>query len=276
MVAASSGLTASLTEASPAETRDSAAGELGRVLARLPADARTDSVERCAELARTHESIQGKEERDRIIKAIRLVVQHEQDRAHLIEKNRKKLEDLYRDLDGLVGRPVETLRGMLKGLDLEAPLPDDLEGRVTTTRDAARAEQDRAFVLEAASAALQDLGYSVGEQFRTAVVDEGALLELPHSGQHALRIRERNHQLMFNVVRYDETGARDPVADTRAEESFCSDFDAIRERLRSLGIDLTMLRADPPGSHPVQVMKEAPRQQSSQSRARPALRSRER
>ena len=276
MVASSSGLTAFSDDVPPAEAHDNAAGELGRVLARLPADARTDSVERCAELARTHDRIQRKEERDRILRAIRMVVQNEQDRAHLIEKNRKKLEDLYRDLDGLAGCPVETLRGILNGLDLEAPLPDDLEGRVTTTRDAARAEQDRAFVLEAASAALQDLGYSVGEQFRTAVVDEGALLELPHSGQHALRIRERNRQLMFNVVRHDETGARDPVADTRAEESFCSGFDGMRERLRSLGIDLTMLRADPPGSHPVQVKKEAPRQQSNQSRARLALRRRER
>jgi hypothetical protein len=274
MVASVGSLTASVTTVAPGGAHGQDDTELERVLARLPATARADSVERCTVLANSFTGTRDQRERRQLLAVVRLAVQREQDRERLIEKNRNNLELLYQQLDGLVGRPVETLRGMLKGLPLDEPLPDDLEDRVARTRDTARAEEDRTFVLQAASAALKDLGYSVGEHFRTAVVDDGALVDLPHSDRHALRVRERNHQLMFNIVRYDETGGRDLVADTRAEESFCTDFAGISSKFRELGIDLTMLRADPPGSHPVQVVKEGPRRRALHQTTRPTVRRR--
>jgi hypothetical protein len=233
--------------------------KLTDVLARLPIGAGAEAAARCETLARGFLGTSSPPEKEKILNGIRHLVQIERDRETLITRNRAVIEELYRELDGLNNDTVGTLRGILKGLDPAAALPDGLPGRVAAAKAAAEAERDREFVLATAAKALAELGYAVGEDFRTAVPSSGALVELPHSSLHGLQIRERNQQLMLNVVRFDEAGHRDPLADKDAEESFCRDFAALKDRMRDEGVDLRMVRADAPGRTPMQVLQDTPR-----------------
>jgi hypothetical protein len=229
---------------------------LTRILGRLPADTEPDVVARTDVLARRYLDATSQPEKAKLLDAIRLLVQAEQDRHALVRHNNELLEALYQQLDGLAGDAVTTLRGVIKGLDRTSELPAGLQDRVAAAKSAAEAERDREFVVAAAAKALADLGYSVGEEFRTAVPAAGALLELPHSARHGLQVRERNQQLMLNVVRFDADGERDPLADKDAEESFCQDFAQLKDLLRLDGVDLRMLRADAPGQTEMQVLRD--------------------
>jgi hypothetical protein len=229
---------------------------LTRILGRLPADTTQDVVARCDVLARRYLDATSEPERAKLLDGIRLLVQVEQDRQAVVRRNDELLESLYRELDGVTTEQATTLRGILRGLDRSSELPAGLRDRVSAAKAAAEAERDREFVLAAAAKTLADLGYSVGEDFRTAVPASGALLELPHSSRHGVQVRERNQQLMLNVVRFDADGERDPLADKDAEESFCHDFAQLKDRLRQDGIDLRMLRADAPGQTPMQVLRD--------------------
>lgn len=240
---------------------------LTRILSRLPADTAPDVVARCDVLARRYLDATSQPERAKLLDVIRLLVQVEQDRQVLVRRNNEFLESLYQELDGLTADTVTTLRGVLKGLDRSSELPAGLREQVSAAKAAAEAERDREFVLVAAAKTLADLGYSVGEDFRTAVPASGALLELPHSSRHGLQVRERNQQLMLNVVRFDADGERDPLADKDAEESFCHDFAQLKDRLSLDGIDLRMLRADAPGQTPMQVVRDSSLVQHARQRS---------
>lgn len=250
---------AEAAEAAEAETAQAVA-KLGTVLARLPADAPASLVDRSHALGRAYLSSASPAERANVLDAIRHLVQGEQDRQVRIARNAAVIEALYRELDGLDGERVATLRGRLKGQDLAAALTDGLREEVAAAKAAAEAEQDRQFVLEAAAKALGELGYAVGDDFRTAVPSAGAVLDLPHSARHGLRIRERGRRLELNVVRFDHEGRRDPFADHDAEEAFCRDFAKVKDRMREDGVDLSMLRADAPGQTPMQVLAAPPAQ----------------
>jgi len=248
-----------------------------RVLHRMPLTAAPELIARSEELAEEALRLTGPQAQDRVLSALRFVVQRAQDRARLIEHNSGQIEMLHERLDGLEGTEVERVRGSLRALQLDRSLPDDVETRVTRVVESALAGQDQRYVLTEAQAALADLGYDVEPDFVTMVPHDGALLDLPHTSRHGVMIRARDHQLLVNVVRYDESGQRDPVADTAAEERFCEDFSRLRAALSSRGVDLEMLRSDAPGTTPIQVVRSAPsRVRRQHQKARPhAARTRE-
>ena len=243
-------------------------GSLADVLARLPADAPADIASKCEALAHGYLEASSQSGKAKVLDGIRHLVQVEQDRQARIARNSVIIEKLYQELDGLSNDMVDTLRGVLKGLDRASALPAGLRDRVTAAKAAAEAAQDREFVLATAAKALAELGYAVGEDFRTAVPSSGALVELPHSSRHGVQIRERNQRLQLNVVRFDQDGRRDSPADKDAEESFCRDFAALKDRMREEGVDLRMLRADAPGQTPIQVLRDRSRLRSSARQAR--------
>jgi hypothetical protein len=276
LIAAAGSLTASLKEDvaprrdTPKQTEAPRVEALSRVISRMPSDAEPEALRRCEDLVGAWHRAPGNLQQDQILSAVRLLVQREQDAAHARESNRTRINELYQELDGLGGREVETVRGLLRGLGAAAELPGDIAERVARARDAARAERDRAFVLAVAAQTLKDLGYALADDFVTAVPGDGALVNLPHSPAHGLRVRERDHQLMLNVVRFGEPAQGDPLADVEAETLFCHDFLALRSNFGKVGVNLDMLRADPPGATPMQVVRERPSQAASQQRAAPA------
>jgi hypothetical protein len=230
------------------------ARNLDGIIERLPADASEVSLARCEQLAEAWHAATSDAEREKCRSSIQYLVQQERDRARRRNTQAMKVEALYRQLDGLTGRDVELVRGRLRGVNLEDDLPPDLTGAVDAVRVAAEAERDRDFVLAAASTALSDLGYAIGDDFVTSVPVEGALLPLPGRPRHGLVVRERKHQLQLNVVRFDD-GTRDVIEDTEAEKAFCTDFARMRAELADLGVDLSLLRADAPGQHAMQIVQ---------------------
>jgi hypothetical protein len=255
----------------PAASEPADEAKLAEVLRRLPADAGPEVAGQCERLARSYLSSPSPAERSRVLDSLRFQVQAARDRQARITRNSAAVEALYRELDGLRGEQVDTVRGALKGLDRSADLPGDLRERVAAAKAAAEAERDREFVLTAAAKALSELGYTIGDDFRTAVPSAGAVLEIPNRQRHGVQVRERDKRLQLNVVRFDAAGERDRIADRDAEEAFCRDFDQVKEKLRQEGVDLTMLRADSPGQTPVQVMADERRPRPTSRRAgRPA------
>lgn len=272
-------VTTSLVENTSRSSRtspDASVEEVARLMRRMPLHPTDEGLSRCEALERQWRQATKEAERDQVLTALRLVIQKEQDRARLVDLNRQRVESLYRELDGLAGETVETVRGLLKGLLLDQPLPSDLGDRVRSAQDLATAEQDRSYVLAAASDALSALGYDIDEEFRTAIPSGGTLIDLPHSQNHGLLIRERDQQLLMNIVRYDESGQRDASADTAAEVRFCEDFALLRDALGERGIEIDMRRSDPPGKTPVQVVKRAANRGRNRQRAkRPIERARD-
>ena len=263
------GISASLPKdsASPDRTGDLGdSDQLTKLLGRLPTDSTADALSRCESLAQQWRRAKRGTDRVRVEDALRLVVQQQRDRADLIGSNGRRVEALYRELDGLKGEAVETLRGLLKGTALDSPIPPGLEERVRQVSVDASGEEDRRFALETVAGIFSELGYKVEDEFVTVVPEEGLLLELPGSRAHGLLVRERGHQLLLNVVRHSEAGPRDPRSDTAAEEHFCKDLAKAQESLAERGVQLDLDRLDPPGKTPVQVLPSV--DQSSQRRRR--------
>ena len=185
--------------------------QLTKLLGRLPSDSTADALSRCESLAQQWRRARRGTDRVRVEDALRLLVQQQRDRGDLIESNRRRIETLYRELDGLKGDAVEKLRGLLKGTTLDNPIPAGLEERVRQVSEDASGEEDRRFALETVAGIFSELGYKVEDEFATVVPEEGLLLELPGSRAHGLLVREREHQLLINVVRHSEAGPRDAL-----------------------------------------------------------------
>jgi len=80
---------------------------------------------------------------------------------------------------------------------------------------------------------------------------------MPNSS-HLLRVRERRGELLFNVVRVDDTGRYSPTEDRHAEEEWCDAFfGTVRSSLQESGIQTSMLRQVDAGRRNVDVMSTA-------------------
>lgn len=276
------GISATLTEIPGSPEGPRSVGDLANpeqminLLARLPANSTAGAVARCESLQQQWRQAKREADRERVLDALRLEVQQQRDRSDLIDANRRRIEALYRELDGLQGEAVETLRGLLRGTALDGPIPADLEERVQRVSEDANREEDRRFVLETVAGIFSELGYKVDDEFGTVVQRQGLLLGLPGSRAHGLLVRERGHRLLLNVVRQSAAGPRDARSDTAAEEHFCRDLPRMQEELAARGVELKMDRLDPPGTTPVQILSSPSRSEQRPRTQRPKERERDR
>jgi hypothetical protein len=128
---------------------------------------------------------------------------------------------------------------------------------VKAARASAIREQDRIFALDATRTVLEELGYELGEDFVTVVASsEGVLLPLAVSPEHGVRVRERSGELMFNVVRFDESGGTNQAQDVTAAAAFCEGFAEIVEHVGSHGVELKRVVHFDPGSGHLEVRAE--------------------
>lgn len=226
-----------------------------RVIARLPGDVPTDIVAACERLVADISSAESSTRGDVLVTALRAEVQAARDRSEMVSGNREAIERLYRELDGLEGADVSTLRGDLRGLPLDTPLPEDLAARVARVREAAVREQDRRFALQVTRDVLEEQGYALGEDFVTVVAtSDGAVLPLAASRGHGVRVRERAGQLLFNIVRFDKTS--DESEDDAVATAFCDSFQTIVHRSGESGLSMTRVVHLEPGSGRVEVRDE--------------------
>jgi hypothetical protein len=279
------------TPADPPAAKQIAAA--GRVMARLPGDAGDEVVHRCRRLVAEIGEAPTAERGELLVAALRQEVQRANERHDLVASNRAEIERLSRQLDGLdagLGPDpdgpvapggggsseldlVRSLRGHLRGVALDVPLPADLADRVERARAAAAAAQDRRFALEVTRDVFEEQGYDLGEDFVTVVAtDQGAMLPLAASRRHGVRVREAAGRVSFEVVRFGRTnGGLDDVA---AATAFCHSVDAMVERAGRGGLGIADRVYVPPSEGRVvlldqespfpEVVQEPPRRRPQQ------------
>lgn len=227
------------------------------LFASLPAAVPSDVLERCERMVSEVISSDSEARSDIVLASLRSEVQHARDVDAFVERNRVLIDVLYGQLDGLVGDPAAAMRGQLRGTPLDAPISAELTDQVASVRAAAVRKADQDFALTVTRDALGEQGYALGDDFVTLVAtSEGALVPLDGSTQHGIRVRERAGQLLFNVVRFDESGETDPPRDGAAAVAFCEDFRDVVSYVTSRGLGLEDLQHFDAGSGHLEVRKQ--------------------
>lgn len=233
--------------------------EVERILARLPGDSAADVAQEL-EAAVSRVMLSATEAQAGFaLDALRTLVQREADLSRLRARNRERLRSLSERLDGLSGAEVDRARAAIAAAELDRQLPPELERTVASARASAQREADQRAVLAAIAGGLETLGYQVAGSFIADVRQEGSIAMLPGSDRHGVNVRMRDGRVMFNVVRFDEHGRRDPAADRHAEARFCAVTGRLSELALARGarLDLEALEDVTPGM--LQVVRQAPR-----------------
>lgn len=256
-----------------------------RVTERLPGDASADVLDRCRKLVTQVGEASTADRGEVLVAVLREEVRRAQERSRLVAQNRAEVERLYRQLDGLdaevggsldtgtdprgpvgTSRPggpgqiedaVASLRGYLRGVALDAPLPAGLADRVERACDAARKAQDRRYALKVTREVLEGQGYALGDDFVTVAAAGGTLLPLAASRRHGVRVREAAGRILFEVVRFDRT--KDGLDDVAAATTFCRSVDTMVELAGKGGLDIADKVFVPPSEgRVVQLDQENP------------------
>jgi hypothetical protein len=237
-----------------AEQLNQREAEIERVLARLPADMEPAAVDQVRQQAADAAVAAGD---DHVyagaVRRLRMAVQSAQDADRSRRDTVARIERLRVELDGLDTPAVTAAQARLDGVDPRSPLPHDLPAEIRRVAEEARAERDRGYVVDALADTLDELGYDTGPEFVTGLAEDGSVVQLPWSGEHALRVRERQGRFFFNVVRYDGLGATaDTVADRNAEQRFCDSYGELVDMARRRGFALDMEPPMAAGTRPLQ------------------------
>jgi len=240
------------------QQRVQARAERAAELLRAADPAMPEAAQReCAALATECAAASDVQTANACLELLRTRCRQENEKADAVRERGAQLDRMLASLDGLEGDDAASMRGRLRATDLSADLTAGLAEEVERIRHDAVAMADDRFALAAAQASLTSIGFAVGASFETEVAGEGSLVPLPSSPRHAVRIRRRRGQLMFNVVRFDERGLRSHAEDTRAEEQFCEGFLRFQHEMKAAGVDVELTLATPPGSAPMQVVPQA-------------------
>lgn len=121
-----------------------------------------------------------------------------------------------------------------------------------------KAAADHRYIRERVLAGLQELGYTVDEDFETRV-PVGGVLSVAHEDwrSHGVRIRldESSAQLTAMVVRTEADGGWDAAAeDEEREAQWCAHLPELTQVLRRQGIELSLVRATEPGTRVVPMV----------------------
>lgn len=162
--------------------------------------------------------------------------------------NRGQIEEIRCEAASLLDR--SRIDMLLDGADnaLESnldPTPSLTSARATLARQSAleREERDRAFVLEAVTVSLVDLGYSVSPI--DLETPSSVVFKRSGSQTHAVTANVSDGEIGLRTVR--TTTATDRAADLAAEQQMCSDLDPLIEALRARGVAPGRVRAVPAG-----------------------------
>jgi hypothetical protein len=260
------------SESSVEVAKDEWRADVERVVGRLPTSCTSESDAEVRRLVAQAGAATGEAQRIRVIDRLRLVVQEEQDLQRLAQANQLVVDSYLGALDGVRSDDAARLRGYLATLPLTSPLPAGLSERVEAV-SRQLSEEEQKDIIDVVGAVLGELGYRVGESFDLEVIGEWSMVEAPGSADHGVVVRRHNNQLLMNVVRFDENLGRDADMDLAAEEQFCRDVAALKERAGELGIPLSVDQQ--PADGMIQVMDRRP-QSRSRSRTRPRPKARER
>ena len=135
-----------------------------------------------------------------------LSVQRHRDELKQQQVNAKLREQILATLDGCEGAEAALLRRSVERITPGSAVPSSvIDAQQVAAADAAAT--DATFVQTAVVDALSELGYEVDEAMDVVVAQGGVLLEIPGHKQHAARIRAKDGQLRFNVVRTQDVNS---------------------------------------------------------------------
>jgi hypothetical protein len=129
---------------------------------------------------------------------------------------------------------------------------ESIAGAVEEIRARVEGEAARRFILEQSAEVLQELGYVVGREFQSAVLEGKPVFPSRLSlGTYALRLQvpADGEKVLTNVV---SEGPSDYSSDVAAEEETCRDLSQWVVGMSRRGVDLTMVHQQPIGRIPVE------------------------
>jgi len=261
------------------EADDAVEETLARLLSHLDGEADETAVaaiEATAELARGSHSASGREQ---AVDSLRLLVQRANGAVRGRRERERALDDQEARLHGFDGPEAGAVRELIAALRGAAvELPDDLDRRVGSALELEGRAQEAGYVASELQRALGELGYELGPDFETVLVDQGFTdFSRPEWPGYAVRVRVggRPPHLDFNVVR----GASDRIdqasRDREVETEFCDGQGAVLAKLEKGGILADRTRVVGPGEMPIEIVAAGAPEESREV-SRPAARERER
>ncbi|OJU80554.1 MAG: hypothetical protein BGO11_07475 [Solirubrobacterales bacterium 70-9] len=234
------------------------------------------AIEATAELARGSHSASGREQ---AVDSLRLLVQRANGAVRGRRERERALDDQEARLHGFDGPEAGAVRELIAALRGAAvELPDDLDRRVGSALELEGRAQEAGYVASELQRALGELGYELGPDFETVLVDQGFTdFSRPEWPGYAVRVRVggRPPHLDFNVVR----GASDRIdqasRDREVETEFCDGQGAVLAKLEKGGILADRTRVVGPGEMPIEIVAAGAPEESREV-SRPAARERER
>ena len=189
------------------------------------------------------------------INSAKLVIQRANDKQKTIERERGLRAALDQSMDGYRSERLDLLRSQLRHTPIDSELPTSFAMDVEQALAEALAAEEASYVADATVDILQSLGYSVGDEFATAVTDaNGAVVGIPTHAGYGVRLRSDSGRLFFNVVAWSESSSRNPETDQLVEEEWCDDFEQIMLGLEESGVSTQVIKRTAPGATAVMTI----------------------
>lgn len=228
---------------------------LGRLIGAATENARHELQKLASELIVTENSLHA----ENMEAQLRLLVQQINDRTQTTQREKVEATKLLAELAGLQGDDVNAIRKQVQAvIDGQTSLARDLALRVSAVRKLAEKRMNDEYAGVVLREELERLGYSVGEDFSTLLVDCGQFVaSRPDQGEYGVSIAvDALRGLMdMKIVRFSD-GERVPeserrLRDTTAEQQWCSDHDRLLVSMQSRGIKGRTLKRLPAGHRAV-------------------------
>jgi hypothetical protein len=202
---------------------------------------------------------------DSLVLELSSYLQQERERSSLLSEIKSLRED-FRSLEG--GTSAVWLAQLsLEITDLNALRSLNAEARAAL--DAEHAKNDLSAQRAAVLRALTACGYEVGQNMESAWVEDGHIVvRKPGESRYGVEFTapSTGTAVQTRVVALAVSG-RDPQRDKEIEETWCSDFQKLRNLLSSGGFTTDLKHATAPGASPLKTIASS---SAERSRADPA------
>jgi hypothetical protein len=194
------------------------------------------------------------------------------------EKARGVREDTLhaaRCLRGLAGYQAPGMDGLRAELARVVAGRCELDQRLGAEADAAvsraQAERESRYLAATLAAALDGLGYQLGEEFETLTArDSDVLITRGDWPAHAVKVKlGENHELRFAMVRTRQPASRqDRLLDAEREQAWCESFEQVRAGMAERGVRSAVRWRLDPGTQQLPVADRRDLRQAASPRHR--------
>lgn len=178
-------------------------------------------------------------------------------RSHLL----LEIDEIRATMRGLSGDEIDGFCNKLDKIEAGAlPLDDRVRGEIAQCVSRQTKQLDRLYVSEAITDELENLGYEVSENFRTAFIDGGELVvNMPRSDTYkiVMGVDKVTSSFTTHVCRSKSAAklseSDQKTRDAEVEEEWCSDYAILLDGLKAKEINCRVTKQELPGARPVPV-----------------------